>query len=546
MALYLAMEAWGGSENPLVLTIFGAKERSLVVTGELWRLLSATFLHADILHLLMNGLAIFYLGRTCENIYGARRFIVLYFASAVGGSIASTIATPHIGVGASGATFGLIAAMLVFAVRARDMMPEHSRRALFWFFLPWLALSIWLGFATPLIDGWAHLGGALTGLALAVAYVRGRNNESLLHIAADDTRHAWAARATALIALIVAGFTVHSVIEGDEPVLKGEVEVKRFEIEGFEVSIPKAWSSAGGRALITLEPVFRDPRGLLVRLAAVATTVRPEARLDLLLGTEPSNIAQKANAVRHAIPVAFDSQRVAIGRSIDQTTKEGSLFRSLVFVPLEDRLIEVVVESASSSRSYHLKVLERLVASVKPVEPPAATEEERATRWIKLVRSRMELARIVSEDDVLASYPMSEALDLLESAYVGMRRSKHVEPLLTELYKTLVTAWEKELSATKDPTADRLNRLAWVYATAEISTYRNAKRAVELASRAVEKSNGRLAPIIDTLAAAYHANDEREKALSTIERALEKEPGHRYYTDQKKKFEKGGADSFLK
>jgi tetratricopeptide (TPR) repeat protein len=150
----------------------------------------------------------------------------------------------------------------------------------------------------------------------------------------------------------------------------------------------------------------------------------------------------------------------------------------------------------------------------------------------------MELARIVAEDDALGSYPMSEALDLLESAFVGTGRSAHIEPLLVELYKTLVTAWEKDLAATKDPTADRLNRLAWIYATAEIPAYRNPKRAVELAARAVEKSNGRLAPILDTLAAAYHANGNREQALATIDRALEKEPGHRYYTDQKAKFEK--------
>jgi len=131
-----------------------------VANGQWWRLITATFMHASVMHILFNMYALLVLGATLERVLGPARFAAIYFMSALGGSVAalwfSNLMT--ISVGASGAVFGLMTATIVVG---RNMRIDTSQ------IMFWLGLNIVLGFLSPGIDWRAHLGGALLGAVTA-------------------------------------------------------------------------------------------------------------------------------------------------------------------------------------------------------------------------------------------------------------------------------------------------------------------------------------------------------------------------------------------
>jgi membrane associated rhomboid family serine protease len=134
--------------------------------GELWRLVSAMFLHAGWLHMLVNGLALIALGRLTEAIYGPVRLLWLFLLCGAGGAVLSWVGGNTLSVGASGALFGLMGAAIVFGWRHREALPEGPSRFLRWKLLPWLLLNLALGML-PFIDNLGHLGGLITGLVAA-------------------------------------------------------------------------------------------------------------------------------------------------------------------------------------------------------------------------------------------------------------------------------------------------------------------------------------------------------------------------------------------
>jgi len=132
-----------------------------VSTGQWWRLLTAGFLHGSILHLLFNVYILWVIGSQLESILGKTKFIVIYFVSLIGGSIASFLFSPFgtYSIGASGAIFGLMGAMLAVGHKNKS---DISQITLF------LAINLVLGFVFPGIDWRAHLGGLATGIILSV------------------------------------------------------------------------------------------------------------------------------------------------------------------------------------------------------------------------------------------------------------------------------------------------------------------------------------------------------------------------------------------
>jgi len=118
--LDLTLRAAGFETGPSI--IHGAKINALVMGGAWWRLVSATLLHGGLLHLAFNVYAIFILAPILERLYGARRFLLIYMLSALGGSLASLYFNEGVSVGASGAIFGLLGALLVFGFKFRELL----------------------------------------------------------------------------------------------------------------------------------------------------------------------------------------------------------------------------------------------------------------------------------------------------------------------------------------------------------------------------------------------------------------------------------------
>lgn len=158
------------------LILLGAKENRLIEMGQYWRLITATFLHANLVHIFFNGYALFALGPESERIYGTGRFLALYLIAGLGGSVASYLFSPAPSVGASGAIFGLIGGLGAFFFLSRQAFGEFARTQIQ--SMAAIALiNLFIGFASPgVIDNWGHMGGlaagALVGAALAPRFTR--------------------------------------------------------------------------------------------------------------------------------------------------------------------------------------------------------------------------------------------------------------------------------------------------------------------------------------------------------------------------------------
>lgn len=163
----------GGLFQPdlATLVLLGAKVNDLVKAGQYWRLITAAFLHANLIHIFFNGYALYALGPESERIYGTGRFLVLYFLAALGGSIASYALSPGVAVGASGAIFGLIGGLGIFYYLNRKLLGDFGRMQV-QNMATVAILNLIIGFSSGgIIDNWGHLGGllggTLAGLALA-------------------------------------------------------------------------------------------------------------------------------------------------------------------------------------------------------------------------------------------------------------------------------------------------------------------------------------------------------------------------------------------
>ncbi|RMG21132.1 MAG: rhomboid family intramembrane serine protease [Deltaproteobacteria bacterium] len=165
---YLVESLVVAGRDPILATIeLGANVPAFVRAGEYFRLVSANFLHAGLGHLILNGLAIAFLGLVLERIIGTWRFVVVYLLSALGGAAASALAArAPLSVGASTAVFGLLGALGVVQLLHHRRLPAGFRQSLRW----WVLILGLNGLLSMLefVDGWAHLGGFLTGAVVAV------------------------------------------------------------------------------------------------------------------------------------------------------------------------------------------------------------------------------------------------------------------------------------------------------------------------------------------------------------------------------------------
>lgn len=158
-----------GSHPDSIRTLarLGAITPGLLESGELWRLVTAMFLHIGLLHLFLNLWALFQLGSVFETMFGSLRFTITYFVSGVIASLASVLFTNSISAGASGAIFGILGALIVSIRRSPLWRNQAWTRGLIQQLIGWAFLNILIGF-TPGIDNAAHIGGFVAGLALGL------------------------------------------------------------------------------------------------------------------------------------------------------------------------------------------------------------------------------------------------------------------------------------------------------------------------------------------------------------------------------------------
>ena len=140
-------------------------------TKEYYRFLTAVFLHADINHLLSNMVVLYFLGNGLEKRIGHLKYAVLYFLSAMGGNLLSAVYESYYGnmftsVGASGAIFGIIAAVLILVIVKGGRWENITLSRM----LLMIAYSLYSGFMSERVNNAGHIGGFMTGLLIMGLY----------------------------------------------------------------------------------------------------------------------------------------------------------------------------------------------------------------------------------------------------------------------------------------------------------------------------------------------------------------------------------------
>jgi membrane associated rhomboid family serine protease len=131
--------------------------------GDWYRIVTAMFLHGSLLHLAFNMLALFWLGTIVEQAIGTWRYLLVYFVSGIAGSAGALLFSSPLAitVGASGAIFGIMGALLVLEYRATGTFAGQA--------LGLIAVNLLLTFAIPNISKGGHVGGLVGGILATFA-----------------------------------------------------------------------------------------------------------------------------------------------------------------------------------------------------------------------------------------------------------------------------------------------------------------------------------------------------------------------------------------
>src|ERR1051325_3624126 len=210
---------WSSFPEP-VLVAYGAKLNYLInaPNNQWWRFITPMFIHVNLPHVLINMYSLWIVGPYVEKLYGSAKFIVFWVLTGIAGVVASyltvrpALATSSLGrflfknldvpsAGASGALFGLVGVLFVFGIKFRRELPEGFKRAFGTGMLPIIIINLFIGFVgRGFIDNAAHLGGLLSGAALAtvVQYRRPGERASITNL--------WRALQILALAVVVLGY----------------------------------------------------------------------------------------------------------------------------------------------------------------------------------------------------------------------------------------------------------------------------------------------------------------------------------------------------
>ena len=146
---------------------YGAQINGAVLHGEVWRLFTSLFLHTDPLHIAINMLSLFFIGRAVEIYFGPWRYLAIYILAGIGGGILFLFVAPPTEaiVGASGAIFGIFGALGVFYIANRRSMGAYAGGAIGQW-LMWLVINVVLSFSSG-VGLFIYIGGIVIGMIVS-------------------------------------------------------------------------------------------------------------------------------------------------------------------------------------------------------------------------------------------------------------------------------------------------------------------------------------------------------------------------------------------
>lgn len=162
--MYIVEIVFNALHSEKTIILLGAKWNEGITNGEYWRFITPTFLHGNLIHLILNLFALHLFANELESIYGTFRFLLLFLTTSWGAILASYAFSPGIAIGASGVVFGILGGLIIFFFRQREKVRGAHLKFKTMYTLG--AINIILGIIIPKIDNAAHIGGLMTGLLI--------------------------------------------------------------------------------------------------------------------------------------------------------------------------------------------------------------------------------------------------------------------------------------------------------------------------------------------------------------------------------------------
>ncbi len=176
VAVYVVMVLTG--VNPVAPTIpqllkWGANAGPLSLGSEPWRMLASNYVHGGIIHIALNMWCLWNLGYLAERVFDPWTYVLTYTFCGLAGSLASLWWHPMaVGVGASGAIFGLAGALIAALYLGHLPISKQAIQGTLKSLLIFAGYNLFFGAAIPGIDNSAHIGGLLAGLALGAVLAK--------------------------------------------------------------------------------------------------------------------------------------------------------------------------------------------------------------------------------------------------------------------------------------------------------------------------------------------------------------------------------------
>ena len=181
--VFAVMSIFGNTLDAQYMAEHGAMYPPYVAeNGQYWRLFTSMFMHFGLMHILNNMVMLGAVGRIVEIAMGHIRFLIVYIAAGICGSVLSYVVMLHnndyaVSAGASGAIFGMVGALVWIVIVNRGFYEGISRQQVIFMVI----LMIYYGVSTSGVDNWDHLGGLAGGFIISIVlYRKKRYNKNII------------------------------------------------------------------------------------------------------------------------------------------------------------------------------------------------------------------------------------------------------------------------------------------------------------------------------------------------------------------------------
>lgn len=170
--VYLIEQYFSIKTGSRELFMWGAKNNLCIMQGQYWRFITPIFLHGGLLHVVINTYSLYAVGPEVEKLFGRVKFILIYLLAGILGNVASFAFSSTNSVGASGAIFGLLGALLYLGIKYKAVISSSYVTNI----VIMILFNLMYGLMRHGIDNYAHMGGLIGGYLSAVCLgVNGRD-----------------------------------------------------------------------------------------------------------------------------------------------------------------------------------------------------------------------------------------------------------------------------------------------------------------------------------------------------------------------------------